>query len=86
MLGTAGRGSYNFTMTTVPCFHVDAFTTTSFRGNPAAVCLLTEARLLADRIDARDVKRGHQRRDHDPGQSGAATDIEHALGVAGGRA
>lgn len=44
MLGTAGRHSYNFTMTTVPCFHVDAFTTTSFRGNPAAVCLLTEAR------------------------------------------
>lgn len=27
-------------MTTVPCFHVDAFADRAFRGNPAAVCLL----------------------------------------------
>jgi PhzF family phenazine biosynthesis protein len=29
---------------TVPLFHVDAFTDQPFAGNPAAVCLLTEAR------------------------------------------
>ena len=29
---------------TTPCFHVDAFTSRAFRGNPAAVCLLTKAR------------------------------------------
>lgn len=31
-------------MPTIPCFHVDAFTDKAFAGNPAAVCLLTEAR------------------------------------------
>ncbi len=31
-------------MTTVPCFHVDAFTARTFRGNPAAVCLLARSR------------------------------------------
>ena len=31
-------------MTTVPCFHVDAFTSRAFRGNPAAVCLLASSR------------------------------------------
>jgi len=31
-------------MPTIPCFHVDAFTDAAFRGNPAAVCLLTAAR------------------------------------------
>jgi len=31
-------------MATVPCFHVDAFTARAFRGNPAAVCLLTASR------------------------------------------
>lgn len=31
-------------MTTVPCFHVDAFTARPFGGNPAAVCLLAESK------------------------------------------
>ena len=31
-------------MATVPCFHVDAFTARAFRGNPAAVCLLSASR------------------------------------------
>jgi PhzF family phenazine biosynthesis protein len=31
-------------MSTVPCFHVDAFASAPFRGNPAAVCLLARAR------------------------------------------
>lgn len=31
-------------MPTVPCFHVDAFATGPFRGNPAAVCLLAAPR------------------------------------------
>ena len=31
-------------MATTPCFHVDAFTGTAFRGNPAAVCLLSASR------------------------------------------
>lgn len=44
MLGVAPATAYNIAMTTVPCFHVDAFATRSFRGNPAAVCLLTEPR------------------------------------------
>ena len=34
-------------MTTVPCFHVDAFSKVPFHGNPAAVCLLTKARSAA---------------------------------------
>lgn len=43
MLGAARAGSYNIAMTTVPCFHVDAFTARRFAGNPAAVCLLDKA-------------------------------------------
>lgn len=35
-------------MTTIPVYHIDAFTTHLFAGNPAAVCLLTE--WLADDI------------------------------------
>ena len=31
-------------MTTVPCFHVDAFTARPFGGNPAAVCLLADSK------------------------------------------
>ena len=31
-------------MATTPCFLVDAFSTAAFRGNPAAVCLLTGSR------------------------------------------
>ncbi|MCB9886586.1 MAG: PhzF family phenazine biosynthesis protein [Planctomycetes bacterium] len=31
-------------MTTVPCFHVDAFAAAPFSGNPAAVCLLASPR------------------------------------------
>jgi predicted PhzF superfamily epimerase YddE/YHI9 len=31
-------------MPTTPCFHVDAFTARAFRGNPAAVCLLSAPR------------------------------------------
>ncbi len=31
-------------MPTTPCFHVDAFTSKPFRGNPAAVCLLAAAK------------------------------------------
>lgn len=31
-------------MTNVPCFHVDAFTSRAFAGNPAVVCLLSGSR------------------------------------------
>lgn len=31
-------------MSTIPCFHVDAFTDKQFAGNPAAVCLMAEAK------------------------------------------
>jgi len=44
MLGGPGAGAYNLGMPTVPAFHVDAFASRSFRGNPAAVCLLTAPR------------------------------------------
>ena len=44
MLGPARDNSYNGVMTTVPCFHVDAFASKPFAGNPAAVCLLTAPR------------------------------------------
>lgn len=43
MLGGGPSATYNITMPTVPCFHVDAFTSRRFAGNPAAVCLLAKA-------------------------------------------
>ena len=43
MLGGGASATYNITMPTVPCFHVDAFTSRRFAGNPAAVCLLAKA-------------------------------------------
>ncbi len=44
LLGPVRCSSYNGVMTTVPCFHVDAFASAPFTGNPAAVCLLTAPR------------------------------------------
>lgn len=44
MLGGGAPNSYNTPMPTVPSFHVDAFATKPFAGNPAAVCLLDAPR------------------------------------------